>query len=1109
MPPVVQIRLLGDFSLVCDGRLVPEINTPRLQSLIAYLALHRDAPQLRQHLAFLFWPDSNEAQARNNLRQLLHVLRRALPPESSFLDVDNRTVQWRHDVQLRLDVDEFERARATIESADQHQNLGALRAAATQVDKLYQADLLPGCYDEWIIPERDLLREQFLQALDRLIRLYETHHDLDAAIHCARHLIRHAPLNEDAYMSLMRLLAQSGDRTGALQVYQTCVSVLRRELQVEPGQATKDLYQRVLRMEVEPVEPAEQESPVEPPAPAEQEPLSRPPLAAAPSLVGRQREWAVLHQAWQAATTRGPGFVFITGEAGIGKSRLAEELAHRATQLGATTTTTRSYAVEGRLSLAPVIEWLRSPALRPHIARLETVWLTEVARILPELLTEYPDLPHYAPMNEYGQRQRFFQALALAVLSAPQPLLLVIDDLQWCDQDTLEWLHYLLRFGAAAHLLVVGTVRSGELLPDHPLRTLLNHLRQTAVVTEIALLPLDAAETAALAASMIDRELDTTSAMRLFGETEGNPLFVIEAVRAGLDELLSQSAATEHMFVPQTRAPHTLPTGVRVVIAGRLAQLSPPARELAALAAVVGREFSLDILTHASHSDEESIVRALDELWERGIVREQGSMTYDFTHDKLREVAYDEISMPQRQLWHRRLARTLETLYTDALDPVSGQIAAHYEHGGVVEQAILYYRRATLVAQRLFAHDDAIVLLLHCLTLLEQLPGGAARDKQELDILLALEAPYRITRGWTGPELERVVDRTLVLCDRVGDDAQRARTLYGLQSLLIVQARLDRVQLLAEELHALYTRTQAAAPPLLDMMLAGARLHLGQLDAANEGFTRILTTHDARQVLDFQESSGWNFAVHTRGWQSHALWCLGYPDRALRSALDAVELARSLEQLFNGALAATFLAMLSQMGADAETACRRAEDAVALTIEYKSPYYHAWSAILASHAHARIQPDEAHITALRAAIEAVTSTGVRLRLPYFFSLLADIYRLAGRPAEGLQAIEDALFQSRNSTERWWDAELHRQRGELMQAAGHDAHDVMTALARSVEIAHTQQSRMLELRATVTRARLSTGEEREKALQTLGELYSQFTEGFDSPDLQAAQALLTT
>lgn len=1094
---MLRIRLLGDFTLTGDDEPIEGITTPRLQSLIGYLVLHRDAPQLRQHLAFLFWPDSSEMQARNNLRQLIHVLRRALPSESAFLASDNRTLQWRPEAPLQLDVDDLDAALAEVEHADRQWDASALRAIGERIDDLYRDDLLPGCYDEWVTPERERLRTRFLQGLDRLIALNEAQRNYTAAIYFARRALHFDKLNEGAYRMLMRLFALSGDRTRALRVFQTCASVLRRELGIEPSEETQALYQQLLRPVARPDQSNQRDRP-------DQREES---LPATPTLVGRQREWETLRRAWQAANTQGPGFALISGEPGIGKSRLAEDLARWASQLGATTATTRSYAVEGRLSLAPVVEWLRSGAFRPHIARLETVWLTEVARILPELFAERPDLPHYEPMGEYGQRQRFFQALALAILTAPQPLLLVIDDLQWCDQDTLEWLHFLLRFDQNARLLVLGTVRTGELSPQHPLRTLLPHLRHTVAVTEIALPPLDAAETAMLAASMIERELDTASAMRLFGETEGNPLFVIEAVRAGLDGILKQPVPEERLVFPYT-ATHDLPAGVRTIISGRLAQLSPHARELAALAAVVGREFSFDVLTQASQSDEESIVRALDELWERRIVREQGAASYDFTHDKLREVAYAEISAPQRQLWHRRIARTLETLFADDLDPVSGQIAAHYEHGGSIEHAIPYFHRAALVAQRLFAHEDAILLLRHCLTLLEQRPGGAARDKQELDLLLALEPLYRITQGWTGPELERVIDRTLVLCDLVGDDTQRARTLYGLQALVIVQARLDRVQLVAEELHAVYERTQEAAPPLLDMMLAGARLHLGRLNEANDGFTRIIKTHDARQVLNFLESQGWNFAVHTRGWQSHALWCLGYPDRAMRSALDAVELAQSLEQFFNGALATTFIAMLSQMSADAPTARRRAEEAFDLTAEYKSPYYHAWSAILASYAYAREQPDEAHIEALRAAIEAFMSSGVRLRLPYFLSLLADIYGLARRPEEGLKAIEDALMQSRSSSERWWDAELHRQRGMLMLAADHDEQDALAALARAATIAHGQQSRMLELRALVTLGRTCTSaQQAEETRHTLEALYAQFTEGFETPDLLEAKALL--
>ena len=171
--------------------------------------------------------------------------------------------------------------------------------------------------------------------------------------------------------------------------------------------------------------------------------------------------------------------MLVTGEAGMGKSRLAEEFLLWASQQGAVTAKTRSYAAEGQLSLAPVTDWLRSDGLRAPLRQLDAVWLTEVARILPELLAEQPDLPHYESVTEYGQRQRFFEALARAILVASQPLLLLIDDLQWCDQETLEWLHFLLRFDPTARLLVIGCAREEELPPHHPLRTFLLHLRNT------------------------------------------------------------------------------------------------------------------------------------------------------------------------------------------------------------------------------------------------------------------------------------------------------------------------------------------------------------------------------------------------------------------------------------------------------------------------------------------------------------------------------------------------------------------------------------------------------------------------------------------------------
>ena len=188
------------------------------------------------------------------------------------------------------------------------------------------------------------------------------------------------------------------------------------------------------------------------------------------------------------------------------------------------------------------------------------------------------------------------------------------------------------------------------------------------------------------------------------------------------------------------------------VIAGRLAQLSAPARELVGLAASIGRAFSLDILLRAGRVDEERVVKALDELWNKRIVREHGANAYDFTHDKLREVAYAEISAPQRRLFHRRIAEAFEAVNADDLDSVSGQIAFHYEHAGMAEQAIPYYQRAAVVAQRVYANEDAISLLSRGLALLEGLPAGMKRDRQDLDLLLALAPTLRVAKGWTAPE---------------------------------------------------------------------------------------------------------------------------------------------------------------------------------------------------------------------------------------------------------------------------------------------------------------------------------------------------------------------
>ncbi|NLX42458.1 MAG: AAA family ATPase, partial [Chloroflexi bacterium] len=552
---MLSISLLGDFCIRHDGAPVTDMDTPRLQSLLAFLLLHSDAPQSRAHLAFQFWPDATEAQARANLRNLLHHLRRALPDAEACLHATVQTLQWRSEIRIVLDVADFDAALARAEAAQRANDAAAARQTWEQAVALYKGDLLPSCYDDWIIAPRERLRQAYLGALERLVGALEEQRDYRAAIEHAQRLIRHDALHEVAYRRLIRFHALNGDRAAALRVYHTCATTLQRELGVAPSQATREAYEQLLGAEPGP-------------------PPAAPPTAAFTSLVGRQQEWTAVLHAWRAAAAgRGPHVVLLSGEAGIGKTRLAEELFQWAARQGIASANAHCYAAEGQLAYAPITAWLRAHPLPP----LDDIWLAEVARLLPEVLAGRPDLPRPAPLTESWQRQRLFEALSRALLALRQPLLLSIDDLQWCDRDTLEWLHFFLRFDRQARLLVVGAYRPEEVGDDHAVTPWLQALRLEEQVTEVDVAPLDETASHTLATLIAGVKMSPAAAQRLYQETEGNPLFLIETVRAGLP---IQDQARRFTHVP-VAAELGLPPKVQAVLEARLGQLSPPGHQLA------------------------------------------------------------------------------------------------------------------------------------------------------------------------------------------------------------------------------------------------------------------------------------------------------------------------------------------------------------------------------------------------------------------------------------------------------------------------------------------------------------------------------------------------
>jgi DNA-binding SARP family transcriptional activator/tetratricopeptide (TPR) repeat protein len=768
------IRLLGGLWLEYVDTVV-ELGPARVKALVAFLLVYRDRSHARAQIASLLWPESDEAQARTNLRQTLFHLRRALPEAEHFVRMDGQRLQWQGHGPLELDVARLDDAIARATHAREG-DAGLERGILEEAVRLYRGDLLPEIFDPWLDDAREQLRERFALVLERLAILVETQRDYRSAVHYAQRLVVHDPLRESSHRRLMRLHALCGERSKALHAYHSCATVLQRELGVEPTHATHAMYEGLLL--VDPADAASEGTG----AGGAVEGIG----TTVVPFVGRTDELAQLASAWSASGLGRPALVLVNGDSGVGKSRLVEEFAlglgRRETSIA-----TRCYPAEGALAFAPVTDLLRHPAFALPLSELDGVWRDEVRRLLPELSDDRSAAP--GPLTEGWQRTRLFEALARAVL-AVQPLLVVVDDLQWCDRDSIEWLHFLLRFDPVAQLLVVATARTHDLGANDAVLALLKALHRDELVMELELAPLSAEETAVLARSLRRQEPGAEALAGLFAETEGNPLFVIEMLRAGTE--MGADTST------QERPLRVLPPKLRAVIASRLERLASGSFELMCMAAVIGRDFGFELLVKVSRRTEDDVARSLDELWQRRVVREASAGRYDFSHGKLREVAYEQLSLTRRRLLHRHTAEALEALDPPDRDGASGQIAYHYDRAGLPTRAIVHYQAAAEAAQALFAHEDAITQYRRALKLVEDLPLVDAlatwRQRETARVLEGLGDVFALkgVHDAASEYFERATD------DLPADDVGRARLLRKVAAMRVAQYRYDEALVACE-----------------------------------------------------------------------------------------------------------------------------------------------------------------------------------------------------------------------------------------------------------------------------------------------------------------------
>ena len=720
-----------------------DLGAPTTRSLFAYLLLHRGQPVDRRSLAFQLWPRGTETAARRNLRQYIHRIRRAFEEvgfEEDILTGESGALQINSEIKIWLDIDAFRhgtRSGATLEE---------LRAA---VD-LYTGDLLEDTYEDWCDEIRQSLRRRYTQVLERLTHSARNAGRLDEAIGFTQKRIVNDAYDEDAHRELMRLYALKGDRAHAIQHYHSLKKLLEEELDTSPLPETDALLHAIQKGGV-----ASESSP--PVQGFELRAEKRHPrqLPAAPALVGRETELQNLEEECSTAAQGQGRFVLVTGESGIGKTRLLQEHLNRWT--GRLILHGASHELEARTPYAPLrVAIERSIGLFPGPTQALPPWMNTLAALVPALAQRYPFLlPSEIRTSDHAFIMDAFAGMLTSLSHQVDegPLHLVFDNLHWADSLTWEVLAFLARRAASLPVLIVGLCRMEDLQPEQV--RLVRTLQRNGLLSEIPLDRLDETETETLARTLLSEPPPAQFFDNIYRDTEGNPFFIIETVRAWREGgwTLSLSGG---------RYPG-LPSGIQQVIEARLERLSPESRELLGIAAVIGREFTFPFLHTISQQPEELIIESLEEWGQRGLVREETS-SYDFSHDKIRLVAYASLGRARRQYNHRRIAQALENMIPAA---EAATLAYHYRNSDLPAKALPYLTEAGEQALRVRSYQEAREFGQQAVSLLGQFSGPSQRSER-VDLNLQLAQAYAFMGDWK--HALEILSTTENLAQSLGDE---------------------------------------------------------------------------------------------------------------------------------------------------------------------------------------------------------------------------------------------------------------------------------------------------------------------------------------------------
>ncbi|MBI3797574.1 MAG: tetratricopeptide repeat protein, partial [Deltaproteobacteria bacterium] len=738
------------------------------------------------------------------------------------------------------------------------------------------------------------------------------------------------------------------------------------------------------------------------------------------------------------------------------------------------------------------------------------------------LLAAFLSLPHsdrYLPLTLTPQRQKqkTLEALLAWLLAeaAKQPLPFIVEDLHWADPSTLEFLGLLIDQVPTARILTVLAFRP-EFIPPWTLRS---HMTQLTLTR----LPRKQVEVMVEKVAA-DKVLPAAVIQQIVAKTDGVPLFVEELTKTVLETGLSVGATHASPL------PLAIPTTLHDSLMARLDRLGT-AKEVAQLGATLGREFSYELLQAVSSVDEVTLQQALAKLVTAEVLYPQGlqpQARYLFKHALIQDAAYQSLLKSTRQQYHQQIAQVLEDRFAETVETHPELVAHHYTEAGLVRQAIPYWQRAGQKAAERSANVEAIAHLTKGLELLKTLPDTPERAQQELMLQIALGASLQATKGYAAPEVEQAYTRARELCRQVGETPQLFSVLLGLGAFYFTRAELQTARELGEQCLALAQRIQDPARLVPAHYLLGMTLlYLGEPASARKYFEQGIALYDPQK----HRSHTYRAAVQNPGvsclsYAAFALWCLGYPDQALKRSYTAITLAQELAHPFSLAWALSNPTSVHQFRGEAQAAREQAEASMVLCREHGFPLFLASGTHMRGVALAEQGEVEEGIVQMRRGLSAWRATGAEIARPPLLASLAAAYGKTGQIEEGLTVLAEALSVVDRSGERVYEAELYRLKGTLtlqkFQVSGskfqvppntqhlapNTQEEAEACFLKAIDVARRQQAKSLELRAVMSLARLWQQQgKKEEARQMLAEIYNWFTEGFDTADLQEAKALL--